>query len=235
MKKHKIRANGRSIRVCAPSSIGHTKCEDLLLRLYGSGRMHHAWLFTGPRGIGKATLAYRLARFVLSLSRSAARQRTGYSSFPPETPGGPPRRVARPFRSLRSSSARSIPRRNASNPKSPSRTSRRAGDFFGQTAGEGGYRICIVDAADDLNHRIRQCAAQNSRGAAVAIAVPAGQPRPGASLPPSARAACGSSSIRSVKTRRVRPQRRSTITGESDLARARQPLGGGPGPGARTA
>src|SRR5262249_56233247 len=29
-------------------------------------RLHHAWLITGPRGIGKATLAFRFARHVLA-------------------------------------------------------------------------------------------------------------------------------------------------------------------------
>ena len=31
-----------------------------------SGRMHHAWLITGPDGVGKATLAYRFARRLLA-------------------------------------------------------------------------------------------------------------------------------------------------------------------------
>ena len=33
---------------------------------YGSGRMHHAWLLSGPMGVGKATLAWRIARFLLA-------------------------------------------------------------------------------------------------------------------------------------------------------------------------
>ncbi|HTN98697.1 MAG TPA: hypothetical protein VL101_17100, partial [Nordella sp.] len=45
---------------------GHQAAEETLLRQYRSGRMHHGWLFAGPRGIGKATLAYRLARFILT-------------------------------------------------------------------------------------------------------------------------------------------------------------------------
>ena len=45
--------------------IGHAAAEARLLEAWNSGRMPHAWLFTGPRGIGKATLAFRLARFAL--------------------------------------------------------------------------------------------------------------------------------------------------------------------------
>ena len=51
---------------------GHAGAESILLAAYKSGRMPHAWLIGGPPGIGKATLAYRLARFVLAYPDPAA-------------------------------------------------------------------------------------------------------------------------------------------------------------------
>ena len=45
--------------------IGHSDAEQMMIKSLESGRMHHAWLLTGPAGIGKATLAYRLIRRVL--------------------------------------------------------------------------------------------------------------------------------------------------------------------------
>ena len=45
---------------------GHSAAEQILLDAYRSGRVPHAWLIGGERGIGKATLAYRMARFVLA-------------------------------------------------------------------------------------------------------------------------------------------------------------------------
>src|SRR5260370_9443597 len=45
---------------------GHREAETALLAAYRSGRIPHAWLIGGPHGIGKATLAYRMARFVLA-------------------------------------------------------------------------------------------------------------------------------------------------------------------------
>src|SRR2546430_5055311 len=45
---------------------GHREAEMALLNAYRSGRIPHAWLIGGPQGIGKATLAYRMARFVLA-------------------------------------------------------------------------------------------------------------------------------------------------------------------------
>src|ERR1700733_44294 len=49
-----------------PLLLGHEPAEATLLEALRSGRLHHAWLITGPDGVGKATLAYRFARFLLS-------------------------------------------------------------------------------------------------------------------------------------------------------------------------
>ena len=45
---------------------GHDAAIAEFTDALGSGRMHHAWLLVGPEGVGKATLAYRFARFVLA-------------------------------------------------------------------------------------------------------------------------------------------------------------------------
>jgi DNA polymerase-3 subunit delta' len=49
-----------------PDLAGHDAAERQLVRSFRSGRMHHAWLITGPAGIGKATLAFRLARWIFA-------------------------------------------------------------------------------------------------------------------------------------------------------------------------
>ena len=49
-----------------PLLIGHEPAETSLAEALRSGRMHHAWLITGPPGIGKATLAFRFARRLLA-------------------------------------------------------------------------------------------------------------------------------------------------------------------------
>src|SRR5947207_14064130 len=59
-----------------PDLLGHAAAEAELRRLFDSGRLPHALLLGGPRGIGKATLAFRLARFVLA-------QSSGEGSQPP--------------------------------------------------------------------------------------------------------------------------------------------------------
>ncbi len=45
--------------------LGQQAAESVLLRAWASGRLGHGWLFTGRFGLGKATLAFRFARFLL--------------------------------------------------------------------------------------------------------------------------------------------------------------------------
>ncbi len=46
---------------------GMPRPRKTMLAAQQGGRLHHAWLLTGPRGIGKATLAWRFARFLLNV------------------------------------------------------------------------------------------------------------------------------------------------------------------------
>src|SRR5690606_28544847 len=49
-----------------PRLLGQEEAEARLLAAEASGRLPHAWLLAGPRGIGKATLAFRFARYLLA-------------------------------------------------------------------------------------------------------------------------------------------------------------------------
>lgn len=60
-----------------PLLLGHEGAERLVLNAWRSGRMPHAWLISGPRGVGKATLAYRIAKFVLSRGRPGGAESVG--------------------------------------------------------------------------------------------------------------------------------------------------------------
>lgn len=130
--------------------VGHQSVEETLLRQLGSGRMHHGWLFAGPRGIGKATLAYRLARFLLAFPDPGAAAGRSSLFVPAEAPVAH-RIAARGHADL-------ITLERAYDAKAERLKTeivvddvRKASGFFGRTAGEGGWRICIVDAAEDLN------------------------------------------------------------------------------------
>src|SRR5882757_7360678 len=133
------------------SLYGHAEAEQAFLEAYRGARMPHAWLVGGPRGIGKATLAYRMARFVFAYpdpSVGAVRDATSLALPPDNT--AVRRVVARGHSDLLA-----LERTEGDSGKLRTVIQvddvRRTIGFFGSTAGEGGWRICIVDAADELN------------------------------------------------------------------------------------
>jgi DNA polymerase-3 subunit delta' len=130
---------------------GHADAERALLEAYQGGRIPHAWLIGGPPGIGKATLAYRLARFVLAHPdpKSPAVQNATSLAVDDDNPVA--RRIAAQAQGDLLVLERVI---NEQTGKlyTVIRVDdvRRSVSFFGSTAGEGGWRIAIVDAVDDL-------------------------------------------------------------------------------------
>jgi len=130
---------------------GHAEAERALLEAYKSGRIPHAWLIGGEPGIGKATLAYRLARFVLAHPepRLPAVQKATSLAVDAEHPVA--RRIAAQAQGDLLVLERVI-NEQTGNLYTVIRVEdvRKAVPFFGSTAGEGGWRIAIVDAVDDL-------------------------------------------------------------------------------------
>jgi DNA polymerase-3 subunit delta' len=115
--------------------------------------MPHAWLIGGPAGIGKATLAYRLARYVLANPDAAgpAVRSAASLAVAPDHPAAQ-RIAAQAHPDL-------LVLERAINEKTGKLYTvirvedvRRTVSFFGSTAGEGGWRVCIVDAADELQY-----------------------------------------------------------------------------------
>lgn len=132
---------------------GHMQAEQSLLTSYQGGRVPHAWLIGGPPGIGKATMAYRFARFVLAHpdpGAAAVQQATSLAIDPDDLVA---RRIAAQAQGDLLVLERVI---NEQTGKlyTVIRVDdvRRTVSFFGSTAGEGGWRICIVDTADELQY-----------------------------------------------------------------------------------
>ena len=139
--------------------IGHGDAERMLLGAWNSGRLPHAWLITGPPGIGKATLAYRFARFALAGGGD------GGLFGAPETlaldPSNPIfRRVASGGHAdlmvVERGFTQEEMKKDAEDRKKKSEIIsvhqvREAVHFLNMTPAEGGWRVLIVDAADDLN------------------------------------------------------------------------------------
>ena len=130
---------------------GHREAEAALLNAYRSGRIPHAWLIGGAQGIGKATLAYRMARFVLAhrSPQSAPVQRAETLAVDPAGP------VARQITAGAHGGLLVLER--GLNDRGVMRTvitvdeTRETISFFGSTAAVEGWRVCIVDTVDELN------------------------------------------------------------------------------------
>ena len=130
---------------------GHRDAEAALLNAYRSGRIPHAWLIGGAKGIGKATLAYRMARFVLANRDPSAPGVRGAETLDVD-PSDP---VVRQISAGAHGGLLVLER--TPNDKGVMRTvitvdeTRETISFFGSTAAVGGWRICIVDTVDELN------------------------------------------------------------------------------------
>ncbi len=127
--------------------IGHGAAEAAFAEGIAAGRLHHAWLIGGPQGIGKATLAYRVARRLLAYP-----QGTGPAGL--AIPDNHP--IHGQVAGLSHPNLVALRRHKAHGAKTlPTKISvdmvRKALDLFASTATDSGWRICVVDSAEDLN------------------------------------------------------------------------------------
>lgn len=134
---------------------GHAEPEARFLEAFHSGKLHHAWLLTGPRGIGKASFAYRVARFLLSGGEATSGAglfgtSAGSLDIDPDHPAAS-KIAAGAHPNLLTLNRRYDMERKRFTTTIPVNDVRKTVSFFGSTAGEGGWRICLVDAADDMN------------------------------------------------------------------------------------
>ena len=132
-----------------PNLFGHDEVADRLAGAYQAGKLHHAIILAGPYGIGKATLAFRLANHLISHPDHRAAPAT-------LTPSGPESPV---FRQIAQGAHPAVLylTRPANDRTKGFRSAitvdevRRVGRFLSTTAHDGGYRVVIVDPAGDMN------------------------------------------------------------------------------------
>ncbi|SPH24014.1 DNA polymerase III subunit gamma/tau [Defluviimonas aquaemixtae] len=140
--------------------IGQATAEAAFLDAHAGGRLHHAWLLTGPFGVGKATLAWRVARFLLATKADDGEGGLFADAGPPPAP-----------QSLDIDAGHPVARRIHAGAEPRLFLLRRAWDedrkrlktvitvdevrklrsFLQLSAADGGHRVVIVDAADEMN------------------------------------------------------------------------------------
>ena len=135
--------------------IGQDHAEQGFLDAFNSGRLHHAWLITGPQGVGKATLAWRIARFLLATPLDDGGM-FGEPSPATSLDISPQHPVAQRLMAL--SEPRFFLLRRPYDEKTERLRGeitvdevRRLKNFFALSAADGGRRVVVVDAADELN------------------------------------------------------------------------------------
>jgi len=133
---------------------GHEAAEARLLKAVHSNKLHHAWLISGPRGIGKATLAYRFARY---LAQPPAGRQPASLDVPRSSQtahllaAGAHPNIFILQRAL-------VDKKRGGDDRTPRLKteiavddSREAIEFMTRTSASGGWRIVIVDPVDELN------------------------------------------------------------------------------------
>jgi DNA polymerase III subunit delta' len=125
--------------------IGPEAPERAFVDALDRGRLHHAWLVTGPPGVGKATFAYRAARRLLG---AAPHPELGGLGAAPDDPVS--RRIA-----ARAAPDLLVLQTQPEDGKTrryiPAEEAREVAEFFSKSPAAAPYRVAIIDSADDLN------------------------------------------------------------------------------------
>ena len=140
-----------------PDLFGHAVAEAGLLQAVASGRLPHAIILGGPRGIGKATLAFRFARWLLS----GGGEDPGPSLFgdvvaPTDLKTDPHHPVARRISAGGHADLLTVergydPKRKKMRGEIVVDDVREVSNFLRLTSAEGGWRVVIIDSADEIN------------------------------------------------------------------------------------
>jgi DNA polymerase-3 subunit delta' len=144
---------------------GHAGAEQALLAAAASGRLPHAWLLCGERGIGKATLAFRFARFLLAGGGGGQGDLALFSGgaaaeASPTVGDGLAMAPTHPvFRRVASGGHADLftcerqmdEKRNRLRSEIVVEDVRQIPGFLSRTAAEGGWRVVVVDGVEEAN------------------------------------------------------------------------------------
>ena len=140
-----------------PQIFGQDDASATFLDALASGRMHHAWLLRGPTGVGKATLAYRIARTMIALPMASDGLFGNEEPVMPNTLNAPADCPVYARILAQAEPRLFVLRRKYDLDKKRLQTQisidnvRELRHFLGLSAADGGWRVVIVDSADEMN------------------------------------------------------------------------------------
>ena len=138
---------------------GHQFAEQEFINCFQSGKLHHGWLITGSKGIGKATFAWRVAKFLLTQTDDDP-YKNGFFDSSENKNGNTDENLKNEIiaRILAESEPRlAVVRKSYDEKRKNFRSNIRVDEvrnlksFFTLSVTDGGYRVAIIDCADDLN------------------------------------------------------------------------------------
>ncbi|NNK15568.1 MAG: DNA polymerase III subunit delta' [Sulfitobacter sp.] len=137
-----------------PRLIGQDTAQTAFLDAFNAGKLHHAWLLTGPRGVGKATLAWRIARFLLATPDDDGGMFAAPKPTTLDIDADHP--VARRIASGGEGGLKAITRTMNPDTKRMRKQIvvddiRALNGFFQMSSTDGGRRVVIIDDADEMN------------------------------------------------------------------------------------
>lgn len=140
----------------AADLFGQSSAEATFLKAYNSGRLHHAWMITGPRGIGKATLAWKLATFLLSHDAQDNVLFGADDSSVTSLDVAPDHPIKRRIAALGEPRLYLCRRAWDDKAKRLKRDitvaeTRALKSFFSLSSADGGWRVAIIDSIDEMN------------------------------------------------------------------------------------
>ncbi len=139
---------------------GHQHAEQEFISCFKSGKLHHGWLITGPKGIGKATFAWRIAKFLLTQPIDRLETNQSFDNSDESQTSEIDENLKKTIiaRILAGSEPRlAIIRKSFDEKRKTFRASIRVDEvrqlktFFSLSVSDGGSRVAIIDCADDMN------------------------------------------------------------------------------------
>lgn len=133
----------------APALLGQEAAVAQFFEALRAGKLHHAWLMTGPKGVGKATMAWKMAAHLITHGAELPEGMADFANDPHSPATRQLLALSHPqFFLLRRKYDEKAGRLAQNILVDDVRALRQ---FFQLSAADQGYRVVIIDTVDEMN------------------------------------------------------------------------------------